>query len=152
MNQESSGVVLPPLILWRVDLINIGNCMSSIHGQIRELKEKVEVLYESLERLNSQISTIVAERQQYPDHGTNLVPTREQMVPYPSPRHSSFSSVMENKNVLIDDETKADSPYVNYEPQLSAEIQVRRLTAQLTAAYNRIAVLEEQLLACRIHS
>jgi len=29
---------------------------------------------------------------------------------------------------------------------------VQRLTAQLTAAYNRIAALEEQLLARRIHS
>ncbi len=32
------------------------------------------------------------------------------------------------------------------------EIQIRRLTAQLTAAYNRIAALEEQLLSYRIHS
>ena len=126
--------------------------MSGIHGQIRELQDKVEVLYQSFERLNSQISTIVGGQRQYPDNGTDLVPTMEQMVPYPSPRYSSFSSVIENKSILIDDDTEVDNPYLNYEPKLSAEIQVRRLTAQLTAAYNRIAVLEEQLLACRIHS
>lgn len=126
--------------------------MSSIHGQIEALHHKVEGLYQSFERLNSQISTILTERQQYSDNGTDLVPTMEQMVPYPSPRYSSFSSVIENKSILIDDETQADNFYLNREPKLSAEIQVRRLTAQLTAAYNRIAVLEEQLLACRIHS
>ena len=32
---------------------------------------------------------------------------------------------------------------------LSPQVQIQRLTAQLTAAYNRIAALEEQLLANR---
>lgn len=35
------------------------------------------------------------------------------------------------------------------EQDLSPQIQIQRLTAQLTAAYNRIAALEEQLLAKR---
>jgi hypothetical protein len=34
---------------------------------------------------------------------------------------------------------------------LTPEIQIQRLTAQLTAAYNRIAALEEQLMKDRIH-
>ena len=34
---------------------------------------------------------------------------------------------------------------------ITPEIQIQRLTAQLTAAYNRIAALEEQLLRERIH-
>ncbi len=33
---------------------------------------------------------------------------------------------------------------------ITPEIQIQRLTAQLTAAYNRIAALEEQLLLKRI--
>jgi hypothetical protein len=33
---------------------------------------------------------------------------------------------------------------------ITPEIQVQRLTAQLTAAYNRIAALEEQLLSRRV--
>jgi hypothetical protein len=37
------------------------------------------------------------------------------------------------------------------EPNITADLQVQRLTAQLTAAYNRIAALEEQLLAQRTH-
>jgi len=35
-------------------------------------------------------------------------------------------------------------------PNISTELQIQRLTAQLTAAYNRIAALEEQLLARRL--
>jgi hypothetical protein len=35
--------------------------------------------------------------------------------------------------------------------QITPEIQIQRLTAQLTAAYNRIAALEEQLMRQRIY-
>jgi hypothetical protein len=50
----------------------------------------------------------------------------------------------------------ADSIYPDQNPQggeknITPEIQIQRLTAQLTAAYNRIAALEEQLLLKRIH-
>lgn len=34
---------------------------------------------------------------------------------------------------------------------LPTDMQVSRLMAQLTAAYTRIATLEEQLVACRLH-
>jgi hypothetical protein len=36
------------------------------------------------------------------------------------------------------------------EKTMSPELQIQRLTAQLTAAYNRIASLEEQLLSRRV--
>ena len=39
--------------------------------------------------------------------------------------------------------------YNTDERSLSPDLQIRRLTAQVTAAYNRIAALEEQLLAQR---
>jgi hypothetical protein len=60
--------------------------------------------------------------------------------------------VMEHKDVLIDSRSELSNFHQNSENTLSADIQVQRLTAQLTAAYNRIAALEEQLLARRIHS
>jgi hypothetical protein len=59
---------------------------------------------------------------------------------------------MEHKDVLIDGTSEMSNSHQNGEKALSADIQVQRLTAQLTAAYNRIAALEEQLLARRIHS
>jgi predicted nucleic acid-binding Zn-ribbon protein len=40
----------------------------------------------------------------------------------------------------------------NIDSELTPEIQIRRLTAQLTAAYQRIAELEEQLMAKRVYS
>jgi len=56
---------------------------------------------------------------------------------------------MERKDVLI------DGIYLDMNRQggdnITPEIQIQRLTAQLTAAYNRIAALEEQLIRERIH-
>ena len=62
----------------------------------------------------------------------------------------ALNGALEHKDVLVDND------YLNLEKQgaekdLSPEIQIQRLTAQLTAAYNRIAALEEQLLAQRTH-
>nr|WP_238718269.1 hypothetical protein [Petrachloros mirabilis] len=54
-----------------------------------------------------------------------------------------------HKDVLVDSEQPDLGD--RSERVLSPEIQIQRLTAQLTAAYNRIAVLEEQLLAQRAH-
>jgi hypothetical protein len=59
---------------------------------------------------------------------------------------------MEHKDVLVDSNSELTNSHQNSEKALSADIQVQRLTAQLTAAYNRIAALEEQLLSRRIHS
>ncbi|WP_218081881.1 hypothetical protein [Anthocerotibacter panamensis] len=52
---------------------------------------------------------------------------------------------MTSKDVLSDDEPGIYQPGANGRT-LSPEAQIQRLTAQLTAAYNRIAALEEQLL------
>ena len=55
---------------------------------------------------------------------------------------------MEHKDILVDGSGwEGDA-----NEGLSPDTQIRRLTAQLTAAYNRIATLEEQLFDCRIHS
>ncbi|WP_009633016.1 hypothetical protein [Synechocystis sp. PCC 7509] len=56
---------------------------------------------------------------------------------------------MEHKDVLADNSSKYAPK--SGEKELTPEIQICRLTAQLTAAYNRIAALEEQILAQRIH-
>ena len=65
----------------------------------------------------------------------------------PTAKNSAMSS--DSKDVLNDDERP-----ITYQPGanhrvLSPEAQIQRLTAQLTAAYNRIAALEEQLLSQR---
>lgn len=57
----------------------------------------------------------------------------------------------QHKDILVDDESVHSSVSDNSQNSnmISCEEQVHRLTAQLTAAYYRIASLEEQLLAIR---
>jgi len=61
-----------------------------------------------------------------------------------------------HKDILVDEESLHPS-FASYSHSpdninISCEEQVNRLTAQLTAAYHRIACLEEQLLSARHHS
>jgi hypothetical protein len=53
------------------------------------------------------------------------------------------------KDILGEEEEITSKPSTNGK-LITPEIQVQRLTAQLTAAYNRIAALEEQLLSRRV--
>ncbi len=62
----------------------------------------------------------------------------------------SLNGAFEHKDVLLDNDF-LDLEKQGAERDLAPEIQIQRLTAQLTAAYNRIAALEEQLLAQRTH-
>jgi hypothetical protein len=62
-----------------------------------------------------------------------------------------LNSGLEHKDVLVDD-VYLDGTLEAGDKQLTPDIQIQRLTAQLTAAYNRIAALEEQLLLKRINS
>jgi hypothetical protein len=61
------------------------------------------------------------------------------------------SDNLEHKDILID---RVQTHWQNQldEKEISSEWQVRRLTAQLTMAYNRIAELEEELFNRRIAS
>lgn len=58
--------------------------------------------------------------------------------------------IEQHKDVLVD-VSYAESEARSSDRTLSTEVQIQRLTAQLTAAYNRIAALEEQLLSKRVH-
>ena len=56
-----------------------------------------------------------------------------------------------HKDIIEDNETSL--PFWSHaeSTSMTPEIQIRRLTAQLTAAYHRIAALEEQIIAQRHH-
>lgn len=69
---------------------------------------------------------------------------------YMTQGQNASKSMMEHKDILVDS-NELDTHLQSGEKELGPEIQIQRLTAQLTAAYNRIAALEEQLLARRIH-
>ncbi|MGK7918355.1 MAG: hypothetical protein AB4038_22945 [Prochloraceae cyanobacterium] len=94
---------------------------------------------------------MVSERQQQRAQSDPLA-TVGSMTAHSTSNQRNLNSVMEHKDILLDGSNWENDINPQSEHTLSPDIQIRRLTAQLTAAYNRIAALEEQLLARRIHS
>ncbi|HEY9806017.1 MAG TPA: hypothetical protein V6D04_05575 [Candidatus Obscuribacterales bacterium] len=125
--------------------------MDPIQEQVIALNTKVDELQKHMiEHFNHRLADAVAEMKLLAMHSSPAnhleVPSRR----YPYSTHSSREMGLDHKDVLT------DTSYPSMEDQssereLAPEIQIRRLTAQLTAAYNRIAALEEQLLSQRVH-
>lgn len=133
--------------------------MSGIQHQIVDLNQKVDQLHEIVERLSGQITTLATHKQPTPpsffpkENEPIEIEIIEPLIGSESVKDATCPGVMDHKDVLQDTGygyKSYNSPYGdNY---LAPETQIRRLTAQLTAAYNRIAVLEEQLLSRRVRS
>lgn len=128
------------------------NRMDAVQKQIIALSHKIDTLYQIIDQLNGKISESMSEIKQASRQEISTSALSMSLRPnsYHSP--SLLDSVMDHKDVLSDSKSDLTSSHQNSENTLSADIQVQRLTAQLTAAYNRIAALEEQLLSRRIHS
>lgn len=123
--------------------------MEALQKQVITLNHKVDALYQVIDQLSGKVSEALSECRLAPVQGTNGMGL-DGVSRYPAQSYSSVRSTMEHKDVLVDS-TGLDSHMQSGEKQLTPEIQIQRLTAQLTAAYNRIAALEEQLLAQRVH-
>ncbi len=122
-----------------------------IHNQLDHLQDQLQLLHRSFERLPEQIAAIIL---------------AAQAVKQPASVHSSVTSgqnhgngnghsyggaqVEEEHYSFLIDEGMVDVSSRSYGHDIAPEAQVQRLTAQLTAAYNRIAALEEQLLSQRM--
>jgi hypothetical protein len=126
--------------------------MDAVQKQIIALSHKIDALYQMIEQLSSKVSESMTEIRQMPSQETGSSTGSMNARPYTHHTQSLLESVMAHKDVLMDGKNDVTNSHQNSEKTLSADIQVQRLTAQLTAAYNRIAALEEQLLARRIHS
>lgn len=125
--------------------------MNAVQEQIIALSHKIDTLYQVIEQLSVKVSESLVEiRQTSGSNDPNSSAANPRPYSYQSP--SLMGSVMEHKDVLVDNNSEFANFPQNSEKALSPDIQVQRLTAQLTAAYNRIAALEEQLLSRRIHS
>jgi hypothetical protein len=121
--------------------------------QVSELNIRVDALQQMVEQLGMQTAEILAVLKRLGGEGdfstrAETVSTKLTYQSYQN-RHA-LDHHMEHKDVL------SDLIYTDHEAHgtdrnLTPEIQIQRLTAQLTAAYNRIAALEEQLIAKRIH-
>lgn len=137
--------------------------MDSIQAQVVILTEKVDELHHLIDQVNDQISAMLVSSHPPLDASADLrlggSSSTYGMPRYsPSPSASRLTSgsgisgldaVCEHKDVLVDGDYKP-SERQTVDANLSQDIQIQRLTAQLTAAYHRIAALEEQLLATRV--
>jgi hypothetical protein len=139
--------------------------MDVLTQQVIALTHKVDALYEIVMQLSEKgggheeqmsvrpfaLAVGVSEPSQVAAEETALVGGEESRFSASPPAQIRLEHrKAEHKDILIDD-CYMDSTNVIHreEPTLTADVQIQRLTAQLTAAYNRIAALEEQLLSKR---
>ena len=128
--------------------------MDGLQQQINELNQKVTQLHHIVEQLGlqmgkSQLHSEAVVNEKSPSQPPSIASVSTS-VTSSVPKTNHYHSVMNHKDVLLDDGETTTLIAPEEEPLLTTDLQVRRLTAQLTAAYNRIAALEEQLLACRM--
>ena len=126
--------------------------MEQLQHQVLNLSDKLDDLYKLVERLDSKLSQALADS----NFKKVCVDTESEekisdIGEYQLNDSIAFNSELEHKDVLIDD-VYLDGNLEGGDKHLTPDIQIQRLTAQLTAAYNRIAALEEQLLLKRINS
>lgn len=117
---------------------------------LNELNDKIDRLYEMIEQLNVRLSDVLASSSA---SSKNQAPASFSPVgnsPFAARASSSFDQEMIGHKDVLSEGDFFESNRTTGDQALTAEIQIQRLTAQLTAAYNRIAALEEQLLAHRI--
>lgn len=117
----------------------------AILSDARAASNAAETTLSTADRLRDRHPAIRSEPD-YPAPGSPDFPTAN---PHPvAENHLGAERTGWHKDILIDDDYSESNP-VRPEPTLTPEVQVQRLMAQLTAAYNRMADLEEQLLALR---
>ncbi len=126
--------------------------MTLHHDQIALLYQKLDGLHHMVEELNERVAFVLSGEQPFVTVGK--LPNSRRVVE-PTYKSGSIANsydeeMVGHKDVIIEPDY-IDSDRSNAEQPLTSEVQVQRLTAQLTAAYNRIAALEEQLLSHRIH-
>lgn len=122
--------------------------------QVSELNVRVDALQQMVEQLGVQTAEILSVLKRLSAEGdlgtrSEAFSVRPTYQAYQN-RHTLDHS-MEHKDVLSD-LVYTDPEAHGTDRNLTPEIQIQRLTAQLTAAYNRIAALEEQLISKRIPS
>jgi len=125
--------------------------MATIEMQLLALQEKVEALYQIIEQLNEKLLEAIASGKVKPNSESSESVSLNYSK-YSNPWYQSHSdSSMEHKDILKDNRAGEHSTQTHGDQPMSTELQIQRLTAQLTAAYNRIAALEDQLISRRVH-
>lgn len=122
--------------------------MDVLEKQVLELSDKVDSLHGLIAQLAEKVDTGINTAQ--PSTSNDILPDAGPVNVSPAVSRRAPNPAMMHKDIL------SDEPYLEGDKsstarKLSPEIQIQRLTAQLTAAYNRIAALEEQIMAYRAY-
>jgi hypothetical protein len=104
-------------------------------------QKKFESIEQALEELKNAMAVLPAR--------VSESLNQKDLCPQPQAGNHTTAYRQPEKDVLGEEEEITSKSSTNGK-LITPEIQVQRLTAQLTAAYNRIAALEEQLLSRRI--
>lgn len=121
--------------------------MDSLQSQVTTLTTRVDALHRMIEQVNDKTTEMLAEMKGAAASTSMRSALHTRRYSYAG---HSLDAAMEHKDVLAEVSYPASDSQTG-DRALSPEIQIQRLTAQLTAAYNRIAALEEQLLSQRVH-
>jgi hypothetical protein len=124
--------------------------MQTIESQVTLLTQKVDALHQLIDQVNYRVTEILSSSQSHSSESGVLLDDRSVASTPSTGRMHRGEALLMHKDVLMDS-VYLEADRTEQESTLSPEIQIQRLTAQLTAAYNRIANLEEQLLASRVH-
>jgi hypothetical protein len=117
--------------------------MEGLQTQINRLDQQIDTLNQSIAQLTKYVVSLLEERK------LKMAVPSPDLIGHSHSNRSYREMMMESKDILLE-ESAAEMGMPRSEKVMSPELQIQRLTAQLTAAYNRIAALEEQLLAQRV--
>ncbi len=112
--------------------------------QISDIKQQLEYLYLSVEQLQKSLNgnndDLASISQALPDSVLALDQSLLDLEMTVGQNQLQHKDVLFDETVTLEGHPMPESP-------MNPDLQIRRLTAQLTVAYKRIAQLEEQLLA-----
>ncbi|WP_066118049.1 hypothetical protein [Geminocystis sp. NIES-3709] len=140
--------------------------MSEKKQELINLQHQITKLYETVKKLGEyigweEVETLFSSESDYHDNLSknhhwekkNDSPPNLTLISNSHSNKHHHNNLNSHQDILIDDMSMYSelSNYSQSDNNISCEEQVYRLTAQLTAAYHRIASLEDQLLAIRSH-
>lgn len=112
----------------------------NVQHQVAELKRQLDGLYQMVEQLQDTLPA----SSEFSQELNSLMPKLDnEMLGL---NLSVGENSLHHKDILFD-ETSILEGHPTQDGIITPDIQIRRLTAQLTVAYKRIAQLEEQLLS-----
>jgi predicted nucleic acid-binding Zn-ribbon protein len=128
-------------------LENLDNAMDIMYQKIKDLDSKMEELQQIVYELNQQVKLLTSVSEQNHHLKSQSFSRDKDSIPNPIIEDNYDVLNLEHKDILVGGNSWQYNSYRYKQMGMTAEVEIRRLTAQLTAAYNRIAALEEQLLS-----